>query len=671
MAKKTISAGPKIDFRNSIKTKLIAIMVLVTAIPLIIAIIVSYITSTNKALKDAQESEEWQAKYIEGRFASIVDKTITIIDGLAHNPTIINFVKNEGNIPYDAVQLTLAGCDAALGDDENTSITNEKGMQIARGKGNFVDVSERDYFKAAIQGQRFVSSINVSKTSGRRIITCSVPIKDGDTIIGIVHRNYDLENFHELLAEDSDHAFLITRDGQVAAHSQYSIGGENGHEEEYRDKAEYFTSGKSEGFYYGDIGNGESAYLAYVKEPISGYIVCTAVDKSTVMSAARQAATIVVFVGIGLMVVAVVISVLMAQSFINPIKSVAAALSELSDGRFKKVEGYDKRKDEFGLISRAMNSVIGKLDDIVTNIKGSATNVGSSSEELADMADQISKTAEDVSTAVQEIATGATQQADEIQHATENVGYIGEAVGSVKQSSLTLTGLADKMKKASEISGKSLASLQDSSVEMTSKIDEISRTIEATENAVSSISEKVEGITSIATQTNLLSLNASIEAARAGEAGKGFAVVAEEIGKLADDSGRMADEIRVEMDKLLSQSQAAVYAAEAVKQGNNTQQVALSETLDAVNGMLGDISSTVDGVESISKGAETCETSKNAVIDTMSALSAISEENAASSEETGASMQELSATVTTLANSAAELKDIAEKLNNDMKFFKS
>ncbi|MBO4680000.1 MAG: methyl-accepting chemotaxis protein, partial [Lachnospiraceae bacterium] len=663
------SSDHKISRKNSIRFKLIAIMVAVTAIPLIVAVLVSYYTSTNKALADAQDSMEWQGRYIEDRFASIIDTNMSVIKTLAVNPTVINFVKGEGGIPYDAVQLTLYGCDQVLGDGENTSVVNTEGMQIARGKGNFVSVADRDYFQAAIKGQDFVSCINVSKTNGRRIITFSTPIVDNGQILGIVHRNYDLENFHELLANEADHAFMVDRNGQVAAHSQYSIGGDGGAEEEFRTSALFYTSSSSEGFYLGDIGNGHKAYLSFVKEPVSNYVVCTVKEESDVLASARKAASIVVAVGIGLLAIAVVISIFMAQSFIKPIKAVAGSLTELSDGRFSKVDGFDARKDEFGLISRAMNSVIEKLNEIVANIKNSATDVGSSSEDLADMADQISKTAEDVSTAVQEIATGATQQADEIQEATENVGYIGEAVANVKESSGNLTELAGKMKKASEVSGKSLSSLQESSAEMTAKIDEISRTIEATENAVASISEKVEGITSIATQTNLLSLNASIEAARAGEAGKGFAVVAEEIGKLADDSGRMADEIRVEMEKLLTQSKAAVSAAEDVKKGNDTQQVALGETLEAVNGMLEDINSTVEGVDTISHGAETCETSKNAVVDTMSALSAISEENAASAEETGASMQELSATVTTLASSAQDLKDIAEKLNEDMKFF--
>ncbi|MBO6241563.1 MAG: Cache 3/Cache 2 fusion domain-containing protein [Butyrivibrio sp.] len=360
-----------------------------------------------------------------------------------------------------------------------------------------------------------------------------------------------------------------------------------------------------------------------------------------------------------------------ASGIAKAVAVVADSLAHLREGEFVRIVGVKKRTDEIGLMTEATNDVIDKLDDIVSSIKESAMSVGSSSEELSDMANQISQTAEDVSNAVQEIASGATQQADEIQSASENVGLIGDAVNDVQNSTGDLSSTANKMKEASEVSSRSLSSLQESSQEMTAKIDEISKTIQATEEAVTNISSKVEGITSIATQTNLLSLNASIEAARAGEAGKGFAVVAEEIGQLAENSKQLADDIRVEMEMLLTQAKAAVDAAEDVRQGNVDQQAALGETLIAVNGMLEDIGSTVGGVKLISAGADTCESSKNAVVDTMSALSAISEENAASSQETGASMQELSATVTTLAGSATSLKEIAEKLNEEMQFFKS
>ncbi|MCR5403009.1 MAG: methyl-accepting chemotaxis protein [Butyrivibrio sp.] len=661
----------KVTFKNSIKTKLIAVMLLITIVPLAVSIIVSYNTSTSKAMSDAMESLNWQAYYIESEFQGIIDKNVAAMQAIASAPSTAVYIQNNTDLTTSTKTLAyLNMMDKALNDGNITVITGADGMQLLRASGKLVDVHEREYFKQAMAGNAYVSDVITSASTGLRQCTIAVPVygDGGKNVIGIIQRNYDLNEFHKFLAAEADDAFIVDRTGKVAAHSQYEITPDN---EDDRSGSTFMTSGLQSGNYTADTGKGYSAVVCYVKSPNTGWTICCASDTKKISSSARSTAIIVVVIGIAMAIVAAIISFIMAKTFTEPIQDVSTALAMLADGRFHKIDSHQGRKDEFGEMIGHTNSVITKLQEIVSSIKASATDVGASSEELSDMANQISQTAEDVSNAVQEIASGATQQADEIQSASENVGRIGDAVGDVQNSTGSLSNLADKMKEASEVSSRSLASLQESSSQMTAKIDDISRTIAATQEAVSNINGKVEGIASIATQTNLLSLNASIEAARAGEAGKGFAVVAEEIGKLADDSKTMADDIRREMDVLLGESKAAVQAAEDVRQGNIDQQMALGETLDAVNGMLGDIGSTVGGVQLISQGADTCESSKNAVVDTMSALSAISEENAASSEETGASMQELSATVTTLAGSAHSLKEIAERLNTEMEFFKS
>ncbi|MBE5916957.1 MAG: methyl-accepting chemotaxis protein [Pseudobutyrivibrio ruminis] len=662
-----------IKFKDSIKTKLVGVLIAVASIPLIVSLVISYISSTNKAFSDAQDSLEWQAWYMEDMFSKIIDKNVAAMSTFASAPSTVTYLQDPtaGVIPDSAMLSQMNAINELLGDDNPTVITGKDGMQILRTAGDCVDVSDREYFKQVQSGTPiYVSDVITSKSTGARQITIAIPVLDDTTgeFLGCVQRNYDMVDLHEILAAEFEDAFVVDRTGFVAAHSQYIIGED--HEEEDRNQSNVVTMEGSEGFYMStNTGKGYDAYVAWVEEPNTTFRIAVAEKSTVVMASARRSATIIVIIGLAMLVVAIFISLFMARSFTEPLSEISVALKDLSNGKFTKVRKYARRNDEFGAISKDTNTVIERLSEIVSNIKTSAVNVGSSSSELSNMASQISTTAEGVSNAVGEISQGATQQAEEIQTAAESTGKIGDAVESVKGSSTTLSDIAGKMKEASEISSQSLESLQNSSIEMTEKIDEISNAISRTQEAVNTISEKVEGISGIATQTNLLSLNASIEAARAGDAGKGFAVVAEEIRKLADDSDSMASEIKVEMERLLEEASAAVEAAKDVKDGNFEQQEALGETINSINGMLDDINKTVSGVALISQGADICDESKNAVLDMMSALSAISEENAASSQETETSMDELASTVGTLAESANALKEISDKLNEEMKFF--
>ncbi len=661
---------------KSVKTRLIAVMMGVVIIPLAIAIVVSYVSSMNKALEDSKVINTKQAIIIEEDFMKSIDMQLRSLQAIADSPYTIDYVKNPDTRNEEEMVAYIKKVNEAYGDGNAIVVSGADGQQLVRDDGGKLsDISERDYFQGAMKGNVYLSSVLVSKATGSRIIIPAVPVFDYgySTPIGIAQRSYDLAVLHKLLKENvgsNQRAFITDKNAVLIAHSDYEIKADD--PEDIKTSSEFYvevSAGKTSGTYITGTGS-DKRIVSFEQEPNTGWIVVVSSNYDKTMASAKNSAMIIVIVGIIMAAIAAAISFLMARSFTEPLNEVNGALSKLADGRFDSIDRFRDRKDEFGEMINNTNTVLDTLGDIVKNIKESAVAVNDSSVELAETADQISQTADDVSTAVQEIASGATQQADEIQSVTESVGEIDIATGNVQTSTDDLSNLAGRMQSVSTESAQSLSDLQESSHNMSQKIAQITEKIGATSKAVENINEKVEGITSIATQTNLLSLNASIEAARAGEAGKGFAVVAGEIGKLAEDSRLMADEIRKEMDELLISSQSAVEMAAEVQKGNDEQQAVLGATVESVNAMIGDIASTVTSVKSIETDAGTCVSAKNVVADAMSSLSAISEENAASSEETGASMEELSATVTTLAASANTLKEISEKLSSDMAFFK-
>ena len=370
-----------------------------------------------------------------------------------------------------------------------------------------------------------------------------------------------------------------------------------------------------------------------------------------------------------MLVITILVALRASIAMSNAVKSIEGSVTDLSKGNFVKSEKYLDRSDEIGNALNSTNLLIDKLTSVVKDIHNASETVSIQSKELTGTSNQINDTTDSVSVAIQQVAKGAVEQANAIQDATNNMANLSEAIQNVATNAEQLAKAASDMDIASQSSAESLNQLSNNMAVMENSVDSITKTMNITNEAVQNVNEKIDGITSIAAQTNLLALNASIEAARAGDAGKGFAVVAEEIGKLATQSATTAEEIRNEMNNLLKHSNNAIEkTGEIANIGRNVSSV-LQDTVNKINDLIENVASTVDGVNNISALTEECDASKIIIIDAMSSLSAISEENAASTEETSASMQELNATVNLLAKSANDLQGVAERLDENLKFF--
>ena len=348
---------------------------------------------------------------------------------------------------------------------------------------------------------------------------------------------------------------------------------------------------------------------------------------------------VIVAAGLAIAVVTTMIGKIITNSITEPVKQIDAAVASLRKGELSNVEMLTyESEDEFGDTIRNLKEAMGILADYVREIsvevkaiaQGDLTRNGdditdflgdfselktsllyilkrfnSTLTEISNLAEQVSSNSSEVENASKSLADGATEQAGVIEELNATIDTVVDmAEDTAKETQNASARVKASANKANEEKEK----MNDLLMEM-EHITEISK----------EIGNIITDIEDIASQTNLLSLNASIEAARAGEAGKGFAVVADQIGKLAADSAKSAVNTRDLIDKTLVE----------IEKGNTITRT----TADAFNQIITDMESFAELAENTMEKANSQAESLEQIGQGIEQLSGVVQGNAASSEE--------------------------------------
>ena len=420
--------------------------------------------------------------------------------------------------------------------------------------------------------------------------------------------------------------------------------------------------------------NGSIKYAACYTDGNGRFILVVSADDDDVLKDSASLIVKVTAISLIIGMAAIVVVFIFIRKIVAPLSYAANAVEELAALDFRvKNERQERRfaglKDEVGNIMRAVLKLRGELTAVVTELKNQSGNLFEQSDSLSKSASDTMNNMKDTDRAVDEMANGATMLAQETQSASENVIEIGNMIDKVNDNTEELAKDADNMKELGENAENILRQLIAGQKEMVTHIGVVNDKTHEANKAAGKISEVVNLITEIASQTNLLSLNASIEAARAGEAGRGFAGVAENIKQLAEQTTSSAADIQDIIHDLEQKSGETVEKTEAVNNIVNKQSEDMKQTADILNQVITGITGLIDKIDSIAVSVANMDKSKENVVDVIGNLSSVSQENAASTEETSASTTMAMETAKKIADEAVKLKDIAQELEDRMKQF--
>lgn len=585
------------------------------------------------------------------------------VEQLAANPEIkqvMRETKAGGNISQaaqkDAVLNNLANIAASDSDNvmavwisdldassflQSDGLTNEEDW----------DITGRSWYSCIETKQTILTEPYVDSTNGKMVLSAAAPVYDDVTgdILGAVGMDITLDQMTKLMSEykigRKGYILLLSGDGMIVYHPQNDMIQQNIKDINISENAvKAAASSKNVFLKFKTDGTSKYGFLQHAGD--TGYIVLSSLPSSEYYATlfAMVLALILIFAaGIALIAFSIRKS---SASLTRPIMDLNHTVQQLAAGDLD-VTLHITSQDEIGELGQSIQKTVSRLKEYIVyidetaevlsqvadgnlnislkndyagefqKIKTALLNISDSMNQVMvginESSQHVSVGASELASASQILAEGAEQQAASIEQLTATTATVAEQVDNSRRE-------AEASAKATEQAAAVIEENQEKMKQMMNAMDKIHETSQQVVGIIQTIED-------IASQTNLLSLNASIEAARAGEAGKGFAVVADEIGKLALESSEAANTtkelIGISMEEIRKGNAIAGSAMESLKEsvsaiGNVNKMI--KETADSAVAQAENMNQLRMGIEEIAHGIQ---------------------DNSAASQETSATSQEL------------------------------
>lgn len=649
--KKKDSSGTKV--KTSITTKLIAYLVPILVVSItIILVFLSYLgeRSLVKITKYALiEDAKANANEFGGTFKTMLSSFNAVLESIDK----VDFKSDDEIEAFIRPTLEISK-DAEIGlylgfSDGKTIFAN--GFKLD----SSMKATDRDWYKAGLESEEFIFGEPYLDTiTGKPIVTVSRKFSLKDGRWGVAGADILLtelvERVDTMRPMDIGHSVVVSKNA-VLAHFEHKYNGKT------------FDELSSDSFMkrIGEIaGNNESGIIEIKDGRGVRYLVKAEAIPGTTLKLfsfvkkkdALRDITEFKMIAFGSTTVVYILVILVMLYLINkfitkPVRGLTDKLLMVTDGDLT-VEISAKADDEIGVMRKHLGEYLTFMKDTVSTIKGVSEELQRAADGSVGVVEILNKEASEQFEAMEQVRGTMENVSDSVTEMANNASELAGSVTEVTAESRRIADIMEVLVTKARGGKKDMEEVREKMSSVAVSMDEMSEMVVTMEGSARKINEIVDMIGAIATQTNLLSLNASIEAARAGEAGRGFAVVADEIGKLATHSANSTTEIASIIKDITTQiSMLSVKSEENVRELTDSRQ-----SIEQAGIVFGDIFTDIEGTN----------TTIDEVIIRMSNMDEIATSLAAISEEQSASIEEVTATAEAMANSTGRVAMESEQV---------